>query len=145
MGLLMVTHIPVGFQMPPLKLCLNSNIRLSLWPWWWLEHLVATSASYFPNSSWYQITFSSLVWQSPASFPGLSRPFGLETEEWWNAMEGNNSGGLRTRLGNLHVPLYACALKHQVRTNSKWVYECTLSLFIVTLRDNEGTWYLVYL
>ena len=28
-------------------------------PWWQLEHSVETSASYFPSSTWYQITFPS--------------------------------------------------------------------------------------
>ena len=37
-------------------------------PWWWLEHSVETSVSYFPSSSWYQISFSSFV-QKPTEKP----------------------------------------------------------------------------
>ena len=40
----------------------------SLSPWWWLEHSVETSVSYFPSSSWYQITFSSFM-QKPTEKP----------------------------------------------------------------------------
>ena len=37
------------------------SIHKVLLPWWWLEHSVETSASYFPSSSWHQITFSSFI------------------------------------------------------------------------------------
>ena len=55
---------------------------LQSFPWWQLEHLVEMSASYFPISSWYQITYM----QQPTEKPLHERCTACSNLVWWRSM-----------------------------------------------------------
>ena len=88
----------------------------------------------------YTITFFILAVPRPLS------SICIHNNTWKQKCSGMQTEGKmgEPRQQGWAILMYHCKCvlsKHHVRTNSKWVYECTLSLFIVTLHilhNNEG-------